>query len=40
VRWYGEERGRAVRTAETVMISEYGTVPDQKRLRELFPFIP
>ncbi len=40
VKWYGEERGQAVRTAETVMISEYGTVPNEDRLRELFPFFP
>ncbi|MGI5818344.1 MAG: PIG-L deacetylase family protein [Armatimonadota bacterium] len=40
VRWYGEERGAAVRTAETVMISEYGAKPDEERLRELFPFLP
>lgn len=38
VRWYGEERGRAIRTAETVMMSQYGSVPDEARLRELFPF--
>ena len=38
VQWYGEERGRAVRTAETVMISQYGSVPDEARQRELFPF--
>jgi LmbE family N-acetylglucosaminyl deacetylase len=40
VKWYGEERGNAVQTAETVMISEYGAVPDEERLRELFPFLP
>ncbi len=40
VKWYGEERGNAIRTAETVMISEYGSVPDEPRLRELFPFFP
>jgi len=38
VKWYGEERGKVIRTAETVMISEYGSVPDEARLRELFPF--
>jgi LmbE family N-acetylglucosaminyl deacetylase len=38
VRWYGEERGRAVQTAETVMLSQYGSVPNEERLRELFPF--
>ncbi|MGC9317741.1 MAG: PIG-L deacetylase family protein [Armatimonadota bacterium] len=40
VRWYGEERGSEVETAETVMVSEYGAVPDEERLRELFPFLP
>jgi len=40
VKWYGEERGHVVRTAETVMISEYGRVPDEARIRELFPFLP
>ncbi len=38
VEWYGEEHGNAVRTAESVMISEYGSVPDEDRLRELFLF--
>lgn len=37
-RWYGEERAATIRTAETVMISQYGSVPDEARLRELFPF--
>lgn len=38
--WYGDVRGHAIQTAETVMISEYGAVPDDARLRELFPFLP
>lgn len=40
VRLYGEERGRRVRTAETVSISQYGRalLPDQ--YRRLFPFLP
>ena len=40
VKWYGEERGNEIETAETVMISEYGSRPDEERLRELFPFFP
>lgn len=40
VKWYGEERGNAVKTAETVMMSQYGAVPNEDRLRELFPFFP
>lgn len=40
VKWYGEERGKGVKTAETVMISQYGSVPNEDRLRELFPFLP
>ena len=38
VKWYGEQAGRAVRTAETVSISEYGRMPSEEELRELFPF--
>jgi LmbE family N-acetylglucosaminyl deacetylase len=40
VAWYGEEHAGAVRTAEAVMLSEYGATPDEERLRELFPFMP
>ncbi len=35
---YGEERGKAVRTAEAFEISEYGRQPSEKELAELFPF--
>ncbi|MFP4250487.1 MAG: PIG-L deacetylase family protein [Armatimonadota bacterium] len=38
VEWYGAEHGRAVTTAEALMLSEYGATPDEERLRELFPF--
>jgi hypothetical protein len=34
----GEERGRAVRTAEAFEVCEYGSQPSPERLRELFPF--
>jgi len=37
---YGEEHGAAVRTAETVSISEYGRGLPRERVRELFPFLP
>lgn len=37
---YGEERGAAVRTAESVSISEYGRSLPPERYRELFPFLP
>jgi len=35
---YGEDRAEAIQTAETVMLSQYGSVPNEERLRELFPF--
>jgi len=34
---YGEERGAAIRTAESIMISEYGRRPSDEELRGLFP---
>jgi len=37
---YGPERGRQVRTAETVMVSEYGRPLPPAQYRELFPFLP
>jgi len=35
---YGEERGRAVKTAEAFEICEYGSRPDAAELKRLFPF--
>lgn len=35
---YGEEKGRAVKTAEVFEISEYGSKPDAAELKRLFPF--
>ena len=35
---YGEEKGRAVRTAEAFEICEYGSRPDAAELKRLFPF--
>jgi len=37
---YGPEHGRAVRSAESVMISEYGRPLPRERYREMFPFLP
>ena len=39
-RWYGEEHGGAVRTAETVSFSEYGRRPTAADAARLFPFLP
>lgn len=39
VRWYGPERGRAVRYAEAFEACEYGAPLDEQRLRRLFPFV-
>jgi len=40
VKWYGEEKGNAVRHAEAFEICEYGARPDEAMLRKLFPFFP
>ncbi len=39
-RTYGEERGAAVRTAETVSFSEYGRRATPEEVARLFPFLP
>jgi LmbE family N-acetylglucosaminyl deacetylase len=39
-KWYGAEKGNAVRYAEAFEICEYGTRPDVPLLRKLFPFLP
>lgn len=39
-RWYGAEKGNAVRHAEAFEICEYGTRPDEAMIRKLFPFLP
>jgi len=39
-RWYGPEKGGAVRYAEAFEICEYGARPDQALIRKLFPFLP
>lgn len=38
IRLYGEERGKAVKYAETYEICEYGSRPSGDELRRLFPF--
>jgi len=38
VRWYGEEKGKAVKYAEAFEVCEYGSQPSDARLKELFPF--
>lgn len=38
VEWYGEEKGKAIRFAETFEICEYGRQPTKDELRTLFPF--
>ena len=38
VQWYGEERGGAVRFAETFELCEYGGKPTEGELRRRFPF--
>jgi LmbE family N-acetylglucosaminyl deacetylase len=40
VRWYGAEKGNAVRYAEAFEICEYGARPDEAMIRRLFPFFP
>lgn len=40
LRWYGPERGQAVKYAEAFEICEYGRQPTEAELRKLFPFFP
>ena len=40
VKWYGPDKGKAVRYAEAFEICEYGTRPDEAMIRKLFPFLP
>jgi hypothetical protein len=39
VKWYGAEKGNAVRYAEAFEICEYGARPDETVIRKLFPFL-
>ena len=38
VKWYGEEKGKAVKYAETFELCEYGAKPSEEDLKKLFPF--
>jgi len=38
IEWYGAEKGKTVRFAETFEICEYGRQPSKDELRKLFPF--
>ena len=38
VEWYGAEKGKAIKLAETFEICEYGRQPSKDELRKLFPF--
>jgi len=40
IKWYGAERGNAVRHAEAFEICEYGARPNEAIIRKLFPFLP
>jgi hypothetical protein len=40
VKWYGQEKGGAVKNAEAFEICEYGARPDEALIRKLFPFFP
>jgi len=39
-RFYGQERGAQIETAESVGLSEYGRQPSEEELYDLFPFLP
>jgi LmbE family N-acetylglucosaminyl deacetylase len=39
VKWYGEQKGNAVKYYEAFEICEYGTHPDDARIRQLFPML-
>jgi len=40
VKWYGAERGYAARYYEAFEICEYGSQPNEARIRQLFPMLP
>lgn len=39
-RHYGKDRAAAIRTAETIQISEYGSPLKEEDVPRLFPFLP
>ena len=40
VKWYGPEKGKAVKYAEVFEICQYGYQPTDDEIKELFPFFP
>jgi N-acetylglucosamine malate deacetylase 1 len=40
VKWYGAEKGKAVKCAEAFEVCEFGRQPSRDELRRLFPFVP
>jgi N-acetylglucosamine malate deacetylase 1 len=38
IKWYGEEKGNAIKFAETFELCEYGSRPNDTELKNLFPF--
>jgi hypothetical protein len=40
IKWYGPEKGRAVKCVEAFEICEYGRQPSREEIRKLFPFFP
>ena len=39
IKWYGSEKGNLATDAEAFEICEYGTQPDDQKIRELFPML-
>jgi LmbE family N-acetylglucosaminyl deacetylase len=39
VKWYGEQKGNAAKYYEAFELCEYGTQPDDARIRQLFPML-
>jgi hypothetical protein len=40
VKWYGAEKGKAVKYAEAFELCEYGRRPSTEELAKMFPFFP
>jgi len=39
VKWYGAAKGNAARYYEAFEVCEYGTQPNEARIRQLFPML-
>jgi LmbE family N-acetylglucosaminyl deacetylase len=39
VKWYGAEKGKSVKYYEAFELCEYGTQPDDERIRKMFPML-